>query len=163
MIHYALACERGHEFESWFPSSDAYEDQAARGFVTCPICDTSKVSKRIMAPSVARRDKGAITAPVAPAADPAPESAPVPAVPQPMALLSEREQQMRAMLRAIREHVTRTADHVGPGFSEEARKMHYGEIEHRSIYGEATLQEAQELLEEGIEVQPLPLIPNDRN
>ena len=67
------------------------------------------------------------------------------------------------MLKAIREQVTRNADDVGERFPDEARKMHYGEIEHRSIYGEASPVEARELLEEGIEVHPLPIVPDDRN
>jgi hypothetical protein len=80
-----------------------------------------------------------------------------------MALLSEREQAVRAMLKAVREHVTRTADYVGDGFAAEARKMHYGEIDHRSIYGEANPAEAKALIEEGIEVHPIPILPDDRN
>ena len=70
---------------------------------------------------------------------------------------------MRAMLKAMREHVTRTAENVGGRFADEARKMHYGETEHRSIYGEANAADAKALLEEGIEFHPLPLVPDDRN
>jgi hypothetical protein len=160
MIRYALACDNGHEFESWFPSGASYDTQAERGLVECPVCPSTKVSKRLMAPALGR---GAPSSSALEAAAPAPE-APVPApAPQPVALLSEREQAIRAMLRAVREHVTKTADYVGPSFAEEARKMHYGEIEHRSIYGEADATQAKALLEEGIEVHPLPLIPDDRN
>jgi hypothetical protein len=150
MIKYALACENDHEFESWFPSSDAYETQVKRGFVSCPICNSTKVEKRVMAPRVARTDRVPVTSPQAS------ETAPV-------AILSEKEMQIRAMLKAVREHVMQNAENVGKGFAEEARKMHYGEIEHRSIYGEATPIEARELLEEGIEVHPLPIVPDDRN
>jgi hypothetical protein len=80
-----------------------------------------------------------------------------------MAILSEREREFRAMLRAIREHVTKNAEDVGDRFPDEARKMHYGEVEHRSIYGEASLADARALIEEGIEVHPLPLVPDERN
>jgi hypothetical protein len=80
-----------------------------------------------------------------------------------MAILSEKERELRAMLRAVREHVTKNADDVGDRFAEEARKMHYGEVEHRSIYGEASPAEARDLIEEGIEVHPLPVVPDDRN
>lgn len=146
MIKYALACEQAHEFESWFPSSEAFETQRKRGFVTCPFCNSARVEKQIMAPSVARKDK----APEAPA-------------PQPVAVLSEREQEIRVALRALREHVMKNAENVGKGFVEEARKMHYGETEERSIYGEADLAEARALLEEGIDVLPLPVVPDDRN
>jgi hypothetical protein len=148
MIKYALACEQAHEFESWFPSSEAFEEQRRRGFVTCPFCDSAKVEKQIMAPSVTRTDK-ALTAP-------APEV-------QPVAVLSEKERELRAALRALREHVMKNAEDVGKGFVEEARKMHFGETEERSIYGEADLAEARALLEEGIDVLPLPVIPDDRN
>jgi hypothetical protein len=148
MIKYALACEQAHEFESWFPSSDAFETQRKRGFVTCPYCDSAKVEKQIMAPSVARTDK----VPDAPAPEP-----------QAMAVLSDRERELRAALRALREHVMKNAENVGKDFVEEARKMHFGEAEERSIYGEADLAEARALLEEGIDVLPLPIVPDDRN
>lgn len=147
MIKYALACEQAHEFESWFPSSDAYETQRKRGFVTCPYCDSPKVEKQIMAPSVARTDKTPM----------------VPAEPQPVATISEKEREMRAMVRAFREHVLQNSENVGKGFAEEARRMHYGEAEERSIYGEAESAEVRSLLEEGIDILPLPVAPDDRN
>jgi hypothetical protein len=160
MIHYALACEAGHEFESWFPSSASYEEQAARGLVTCPFCDSAKVGKRIMAPAVARRDRPALPVP----AEAPPAAVPAPAAPPtPVALMSEPERAMRAMMRAVREHVLKTADHVGERFPEEARKMHYGEIEHRSIYGAASADEVRELIDEGVEIAPLPPSLDDRN
>ncbi|MPR09613.1 DUF1178 family protein [Microvirga tunisiensis] len=148
MIKYALACEQAHEFESWFPSSEAFETQRKRGYVTCPYCNSAKVEKQVMAPSVARTDKA--------------PKAPTPEV-QPVAVLSERERDLRSALRALREHVLKNAEDVGKGFVEEARKMYYGETEERSIYGEADLAEAQALLEEGIDVLPLPVVPDDRN
>jgi hypothetical protein len=160
MIRYALACDNGHDFESWFPSSASYDAQAERGLVTCPLCGSAKVDKQIMAPSLGR--KGSAQAePERPGA-PVP-AAPVPAAPAPMAILSEREQAIRAMLKAVREHVVKTADYVGGDFADEARKMHYGEIEHRSIYGEANPADAKALIEEGIEVHPIPVLPDDRN
>jgi hypothetical protein len=147
MIKYALACEQAHEFESWFPSSEAFETQRKRGFVTCPYCDSAKVEKQIMAPSIARKDKAAVSPP---------ES-------QPVATFSEKEKQIRAMIRAVREHVMQNSENVGKGFAEEARKMHFGETEERSIYGEADSAEVRSLLEEGIDVLPLPIVPDDRN
>ena len=164
MIRYALACDNGHEFESWFPGSATYEAQRARGLVTCPVCDSATVEKQIMAPSIARGDRALPAPPVA--AEPCPDAPapPVPAAqPQPMAVFSEREREFRAMVKAFREHVTKNADYVGKGFADEARKMHYGETEHRSIYGEANLADAKELIEEGIEVHPLPIVPDERN
>ncbi len=147
MIKYALACEQAHPFESWFPSSEAYETQRKRGFVTCPYCNSANVDKQIMAPSVARKDK-------APAAA---------AEPQPVAAISEKEKELRAMIRAFREHVLQNSENVGKGFAEEARKMHYGEAEERSIYGEAESADVRALLEEGIDILPLPVAPDDRN
>jgi hypothetical protein len=152
MIKYALACDQSHEFESWFPSSDAYEIQLKRGLVTCPVCDSGKVSKQIMAPSVGRKDQS-----------PKPSDAGADAESQPVVVLSDKEREMRAMLKSFREHVTATAENVGERFADEARKMHYGEAEGRSIYGAANLAEARALIEEGIEVLPLPLGPDDRN
>jgi hypothetical protein len=162
MIRYALACERGHEFESWFPSSTAYDDQVNRALVACPICGSTGVEKQLMRPSVARTDKGraeGVSEQLPAVSLPAAQEV----LPPPVALLSEREHQLRAMLREIRDHVTKNAENVGDRFVDEARKMHYGETEHRSIYGEATIDEAKALVEEGVEVQPLPIIADDRN
>ncbi len=150
MIRYALVCEAGHEFESWFPSSESYDDQVARGLVACPVCDTPKVGKALMAPRLARTDRA--PAPVAPPAQDA-------AVP----MISEPERQMRAMLQAFRAHVIANSEAVGPRFAEEARKIHYGESEERSIHGQASPEEARALIEEGISVAALPPVPDDRN
>ena len=158
MILYALACDNGHDFESWFPDSAAYDAQVQRGFVACPFCGSAKIEKQIMAPSVARKDK----APAA-AVPEAPQAAPAAAPPQPLTLMSEPERELRAMVKALREHVAKNADYVGKEFADEARKMHYGETEHRSIYGEASLETAKELHEEGIELHPLPVLPDDTN
>ena len=156
MIHYALICEKGHEFESWFADSAAFDKQVKRKLIACPHCGSAKVDKAIMAPRLAssRKRKKPAEAPV-PAA-PAPEKAPV-------AMISPQEQEFRVKLKELREHLTKNADNVGQKFPEEARKMHYGEIEHRSIYGEASPQDAKELAEEGIEFHPLPILPDERN
>jgi len=156
VIRYALSCEKGHGFESWFKSSNAYDKQAARGLIGCPVCGSTKVGKAIMAPGVA---KGA--APEAPVPVPAPSPAQEPRAP--VAMLSGKERELRAKLRELRDHVTKNADYVGAKFPDEARKMHYGDIEHRSIYGEASPADAAELIEEGIELHPLPILPDERN
>ncbi|HVY58261.1 MAG TPA: DUF1178 family protein [Xanthobacteraceae bacterium] len=156
MIRYALACEQGHTFESWFANSAAYDEQAARGLVTCPACGTTKVEKAIMAPRLARSaEKTAVTT----VPEPAPETEPK----APVAMISPQEREFRAKLKALRDHLVQNSDYVGPRFAEEARKMHYGEIEHRSIYGEASADEAKALCEEGIEFHPLPVLPDERN
>ena len=156
MIHYALICEKGHEFESWFADSAAFDKQVKRKLIACPHCGSGKVDKAIMAPRLAsgKKRKAPAEAPVA--APAAPEKAPV-------AMISPQEQEFRVKLKELREHLTKNADNVGQKFPEEARKMHYGEIEHRSIYGEASPQDAKELAEEGIEFHPLPILPDERN
>ena len=163
MIAYTLACDAGHEFESWFSSGAAFEGQAKRRLVTCPICGSAKVTKAIMAPAVARKDKGAHRADARQGAVEAPSELPVPSAGQPHAVLGERERQLRDMIRSLRKHVAENADYVGRSFPEEARQMHHGEIEHRSIWGEASAEEAKALAEEGVEVHPLPTLPDDRN
>jgi hypothetical protein len=166
MIRYTLGCERGHSFESWFQNSLAYDKQAKRGLVVCPVCKSTKVEKAIMAPRVTQRRKSA----PATADTPAPVTetkpgipAPMPAAPSPVAMMSPQERELRTKLRELRDHLVKNADYVGQRFPEEARKMHYGEIQHRSIYGEASGEQAKELHEEGIEFHPLPLLPDDRN
>ena len=132
-----------------------------------PIALVSVVVAAALAGVLARRGERPAPAPLpaaAPIAGAEPTVLPVPAPPaQPVAVFSEREREFRAMLKAFREHVTRNSENVGQGFADEARKMHYGETEHRSIYGEANLAEAKELLEEGIQVHPLPILPDERN
>lgn len=157
MIRFTLACDSGHRFESWFPSNAAYDEQAARGLVACPFCDSLKVAKAPMAPAVARTDRGRAEAPAAQLHVPAGADQ----VPTPM--IAEPERQLRALLRAVREHVVASAEHVGDRFADEARAIHYGDAEGRPIYGEASAQEARALVEEGIEVMPLPPAPDDRH
>ena len=156
MIRYSLRCERGHAFESWFQSSSAYDSQVKRKLVTCPACGSAKVEKAIMAPRIVGKKGRDSTAP-APAASTdvtAPASTP---------LMMAQERELRAKLRELRDHIVKNADNVGERFPNEARKMHYGDIEHRPIYGEASPDEARSLIEEGVEVSPLPVLPEDRN
>jgi hypothetical protein len=160
MIRYSLHCERNHDFESWFANSEAYDKQVKRKLVTCPVCGSAKVEKAIMAPRLAGTHQHRASLP-----EPLPMPAP-PAAPEargPVAMISPQEREFRQKLKALRDHLTANAEHVGPRFPEEARKMHYGEIEHRSIYGEASPDEAKALHEEGIEFHPLPVLPEDRN
>jgi hypothetical protein len=159
MIRYALRCENGHNFESWFANSAAYDKQAKRALVTCPICGSAKVEKAIMAPRLSRGESAE------PAAPPMPPANPAPAVPvkAPLAMMSPPEREFRKKLKELRDHITKNADYVGPSFPEQARKIHYREIEHRSIYGEASPDEARELHEEGIEFHPLPILPDEFN
>lgn len=131
MIRFALQCDDGHRFESWFQNSAAYDSLKASGHVTCAICGSGAVDKAVMAPAVST------TAPPAATATPGP-------------------------LEKLREHVEKTADYVGTGFAEQARKMHLGDLPDRPIYGEAAPKEARALLEDGVPVMPLPFIPKKR-
>ncbi|MDE1937966.1 MAG: DUF1178 family protein [Alphaproteobacteria bacterium] len=130
MIVYNLKCGRGHEFEGWFKDSAAYDEQATDGKLTCPMCTSRKVEKAMMAPALAGTKKS----------------------------LSAKDElkKMRQFVSGMRKYVEENAEYVGPKFPEEARKIHYGETEERHIYGEATLKEAKDLIEEGVDVAALP-------
>ena len=156
MIRYTLRCDRGHAFESWFQTSSAYDSQVKRKLVTCPACGSAKVEKAIMAPQIVSKKArdSAVPAPASPADVTIPSSTP---------LMMAQERELRAKLRELRDHIVKNADNVGERFPNEARKMHYGDIEHRPIYGEASPDEARSLIEEGVEVSPLPVLPDDRN
>jgi len=160
MIRYSLRCDRGHEFESWFQSSSAYEQQEKRKLVNCPACGSAEVERAIMAPQIVSKKGRDSTAP-APA--PAPAASTDVTAPASTPLLMAQERELRAKLKELRDHIVKNADNVGERFPNEARKMHYGEIEHRPIYGEASPDEARALIEEGVEVSPLPVLPEDRN
>lgn len=141
MIRYTLRCDKDHEFEAWFASSTAFDDQAKRGQVNCPVCSSCKVSKGVMAPNIAVGSSGAKAG-----ADDA----------------ASREEAV-ALVRKIREHVEKTAENVGDKFAEEARKIHHEEAEPRGIYGSAKADEVAELHEEGVEFHPLPALPEEQN
>lgn len=132
MIRYALVCEHGHEFEGWFGASADYDDQASRGLLQCPVCETQAVRKQIMAPAVAGTKR---TAP-----EPTPQA---------------RAMMMEAMSR-VRAHVEENFDYVGDAFAREARAIHEGRSEDRGIYGEATPAEVKKLVDDGVPVAPLP-------
>jgi len=167
MIRYALVCRKGHAFESWFENSATYDKQAKRGLVSCPICGDIEVEKAIMSPKISSGGKQGEAAPPsspeAPTAAAPTPGAPADAAKVPVALMSPQEREFRQKLKELREHLTRNADYVGQKFPEVARKMHYGEMDHRSIYGEATPQDAKEMHEEGIQFHPLPVLPDERN
>jgi hypothetical protein len=168
MIRYALVCDKLHEFESWFANSAAYEKQAKRGLVTCPLCGSAKVEKALMTPRLGRSDASSHQESTSnqetPASPPAAEAAPdAAATPAPVAMMTPQEQELRQKLRELRDHLVKNAENVGQRFPEEARKMHYGEAEHRSIYGVASAKDAEALHEEGIAFSALPVLPDDRN
>lgn len=131
MIVYCLACAEGHGFEGWFKDSASYGAQAAEGKLVCPVCNSRKVEKAPMAPAVSGTKSKA----------------------EPSA---NELRKMRQFMSGVRKYVEQNAENVGPKFPEEARKIHYGETEERPIFGEASLAEAKDLIEEGINVAPLP-------
>lgn len=142
MIRFGLLCDREHDFDGWFSSSDDFDMQLKRGLIACPHCDSIKVSKALMAPTVStgrRKEKLAV------------------------ATLDSARSKMVAEMRNLRERITEDAEDVGRRFPEEARKIHYGEADARGIYGEANREEVEGLLEEGVEIAPLPVIPDDAN
>jgi len=142
MIRYTLRCPKDHEFEGWFRSSADYDRAAEAGETSCPVCGSRNIEKALMAPAVSGTKKGdAVTL----------------AAPDP------RSVAMRELVKEFRKRVTENADYVGNKFAEEARKIHFNEVEPRGIYGEATPDEARALVEDGVEFQPLPHIPEDGN
>ena len=142
MIRYALQCTHGHGFEAWFRSSADYDAQAKGKLLSCPSCGSADVNKALMAPAVAAASGDKSTSAV---------------------LLGDKEQKLRAMLRAVRDEVTKNAENVGPRFAEVARQMHDGDLEKSSVYGVATADEARSLVEDGIEFHPIPAMPDKGN
>lgn len=141
MIHYALICADGHEFEAWFASSESYGEQAEAGALSCPLCGTDDVGKALMTPRMKR-----------PVADPA---APARGA-EKIGVVGGGGGKTAELLGKLRTFVEDNCEHVGERFTEEARKIHYGEAEERGIYGDASPDEAAELADEGIPVGRLP-------
>ena len=158
MILYRLKCRRGHEFEAWFAGSAAFDKQEKRGLLSCAHCGTSKVSKALMSPHVAKRAKAKAAAKKP---DEAPAAAAEPAKPETQRVAADPE--LATAMRKLRAEIEAKSEYVGPRFSEEARKIHYEEAPTRGIHGEATSEETKALKEEGIEFYPLPILPEDQN
>lgn len=160
MIHYDLRCTAGHEFDGWFKDSAGFEAQAKAGFVECPVCGGTEVTKRLMAPAIPKKGRSRVKEVEPPVAPPAP------AVPPPLpppgsnqAAAGPVPAQVVALLQRMRAEVEKHCDYVGPGFAEEARRMHRGESDRRGIYGEASEADTEALQEEGIEIARLPWVP----
>ncbi|MFN7102586.1 MAG: DUF1178 family protein [Pseudorhizobium sp.] len=142
MIRYSLICDNDHAFEGWFSESADFDRQVAAGFLTCPTCNSATVSKSLMAPSVStarRKDEKRAVA------------------------MDMAQKQVMAKLREAVTAIKANAEDVGEKFPEEARKIHYGEADARGIIGKASLEEVRALVDEGIEVAPLPVLPDDAN
>lgn len=147
MIVFDLHCDAGHVFEAWFGSSQDYEDQRARELVRCPLCDSHEISKAPMAPAV-------------PAKSNQRNERAAPAATAPVASATGDAETMKALMEAMGEYqrkVEENCDWVGDRFAEEARALHFGEkTRNRGIYGEASLEDARALAEDGIDIAPLP-------
>ncbi|MCF3641048.1 DUF1178 family protein [Rhizobium sp. TRM95111] len=142
MILYGLVCDNGHDFDGWFKSASDFDRQTAMRLVSCPVCNSESVSKRLMAPSVAtarRKDE------------------------RRQLVMNAQQSEMVGKLREIVTQIRANADDVGERFPEEARKIHYGEAEQRGLIGKASAEDAKALIEEGIEIAPLPVLPDDVN
>ncbi|SIS73921.1 DUF1178 family protein [Phaeovulum vinaykumarii] len=168
MIRYSLRCDRNHAFDSWFQSAEAYEKLAAAGLVSCAICGSTQVEKTLMAPAVrpARRTPARPDASQSDASQPDTSpagAAPGATAPAPSATaarpLARPSGEIEEKLRALRAEIEASTDDVGTAFAREARAMHEGRTPERAIRGVARLDEARQLLEDGIPVLPLPFIP----
>ena len=157
MIRYSLRCDRDHAFESWFRDSQAFDDQSRAGLVSCPACGSTAIEKSLMAPAVVTSRRKVAR----PASAPSAGSASV--EPAPVALLDEKAQKLRALMREFRDEVMKNTHDVGAAFPEQARKMHEGTVEPRAIRGEASADEVRALIEDGVEIMPVPQVPSDRN
>lgn len=146
MIKYSLQCDQGHGFEAWFSSSSDFDTQQKQGFVSCPHCNSTVVQKTLMAPQLSTsRQKDSRNEALR------------------VAALSGAEQHMREKVKEVREHIMKNTTDVGDKFAEEARKIHYGEAEERGIRGAAKPDEVKSLVEEGVQLAPVPSLPEDAN
>jgi hypothetical protein len=142
VIKYSLCCDNAHTFEGWFSESADFDRQVASGFLTCPVCDSGSISKSLMAPSVSTARKKEAK--------------------RQMAMDVVRQEAM-AKLREAVSNIRANSEDVGEKFPEEARKIHYGEADARGIIGQASIDDVHELLDEGIDIAPLPNLPDDTN
>ena len=138
MIKFTLVCDREHEFESWFPDGAAYEEQARRGFVTCPQCQSPRIAKAPMAPAIVARGK-------------------------PASLVDDQSRAMREAMRAMRREIEARTDDVGEAFPQVARAIHAGDAPERAIRGQANVAEVKALIEEGVRIAPIPALPDEAN
>ena len=137
MIRYTLTCDQGHQFESWFQSSSAFDSLAASGHLSCAVCGSANVERALMAPSVPVKGNTKSATPD----------------------LSKPQSDVETAMTKMRKEVEDNSDYVGMEFAKEARKMHDGDAPERAIYGEAKLDDAKKLIQDGVPVAPLPFMP----
>lgn len=142
MIRFSLHCDNAHEFDAWFRSNEDFDEQKKSGLLSCPFCHSTSIEKQLMAPAVSTARKRE----------------------QQVGLgLEDEQQKMLSALREVTKKVRKEAEYVGDRFAEEARRIHFKEVEERAIYGEASVKEVSSLVEDGIPVVPLPSLPEDEN
>jgi len=180
MIRYDLRCDQDHQFDGWYADSAAFDKLAAADLVACPHCGSVAIRKAIMAPNVSLRTRSredaarpnpsqaaiADTAGVPTSGSPSSTASAAPTsrvAPAADTTAADRAEKLLTIMRDIRRVVEQNAENVGDQFAQEARKIHYGETEERAIYGQATPDDAVEMIEEGIVVHPLPNLPEDKN
>lgn len=142
MIRFSLHCDNAHEFDAWFRSNEDFDEQKKSGLLSCPFCHSTSIEKQLMAPAVStarKREK------------------------QVGLGLEAEQKKMLSALREVTKKVRKEAEYVGDRFAEEARRIHFKEVEERAIYGEASVKEVSSLVEDGIPVVPLPSLPEDEN
>jgi hypothetical protein len=152
MIHYQLRCSQSHGFDGWFNDSASFEKQSSLGLIECPECGGTDVERALMAPALGK-GRSLVIPDVPPQPPPSAES------PEKVALAQRPPAQILAALQRIRAEVEKTCDYVGPAFADQARAMHRGEVEAKSIYGETTEEQAESLADEGIAVAKIPWVP----
>lgn len=187
MIKFALGCEKEHEFEGWFGSSEEFVRLQKQGLLDCPVCGSGKIEKLLMAPAIPTKSNVSSNSKPSDLRDrelpvnemtesesnseqiavPSPNEQNLPsaavAVSQLPAQIADAHEAMVEKIREFKKHVVANTEDVGENFVEEARKIHFGEAEERGIHGKANFEEAVELAEEGIEVMPIPELPEEKN
>jgi len=165
VIQYSLICENSHKFEAWFKSSLAFDEQTKLGIVSCPLCNVSKVSKALMAPSLGAKSNSGDDLVVGSAGQVADLSGQAGDKKQSLTVSSGHpdQEKLQKIIRKLREKITAESDYVGKDFAVEARKIHEEESKARSIYGEATPDETASLIEDGVEIIALPTLPEEQN
>lgn len=146
MIVFALCCPKDHQFEGWFRNNQDFDDQCEKGVVSCPICNSKKIQKALMTPNVATR--GAISTKTKGSPD---------------ARASEMTSKIYDMAQEVRAHVEDNFDYVGSDFPDEARRIHKGDDKERGIYGEASSEDVKALIDEGVDVAPIPDVPTKKS
>jgi len=142
MIRYNLICENEHNFDSWFKSSKSYNIQKKSNDILCPVCNSYNISKALMSPGILTKTNSS----------------------EKNKLLNDKNSKIiRDGLLKLKKEIKNNADYVGADFPNEARKIFYKESKDRSIYGEATHDDVKDLIEEGIDILPLPETPDDKN